>query len=99
MSDDKIARMTFSKVYPLYVQKAERKSRTKEEVDEIVRWLTGYDQKGLDEQIKNGRDFEAFFRDAPAIHKNSTLIKALCVGCAWKTSKIPWSRTSATLIN
>ncbi|MEM7740532.1 MAG: DUF2200 domain-containing protein [Pseudomonadota bacterium] len=80
MSDDKIARMTFSKVYPLYVQKAERKSRTKEEVDEIVRWLTGYDQKGLDEQIKNGCDFEAFFRDAPAIHKNSTLIKGVVCG-------------------
>jgi hypothetical protein len=70
----------FSKVYPLYVQKAERKNRTKNEVDRIVRWLTGYTQAGLEKQIRQESDFETFFAQAPAIHRNASLIKGVVCG-------------------
>ena len=72
--------IAFSKVYPLYVQKAERKNRTKEEVDQIICWLTGYDQAGLQQQIEQENDFETFFAQAPAIHPNSSLIKGVVCG-------------------
>lgn len=78
-SNNRIFGMAFSKVYPLYVQKAERKDRTKAEVDQIIRWLTGYTQAGLQKQIKQENDFETFFAQAPALHPNSSLIKgAIC---------------------
>jgi len=70
----------FSKVYPLYIQKAERKNRTKDEVDQIIRWLTGYDQAGLERQISRHSDFESFFAQAPAIHPNASLIKGAVCG-------------------
>ena len=70
----------FARVYPLYVQKAERKNRTKEEVDQIICWLTGYNQAGLQQQIKQESDFETFFAQAPAIHPNSSLIKGVVCG-------------------
>jgi hypothetical protein len=70
----------FSKVYPLYVQKAERKNRTKEEVDQIICWLTGYDQAGLQRQIEQENDFETFFAQAPAIHPHSSLIMGVVCG-------------------
>ncbi|WP_299343324.1 DUF2200 family protein [uncultured Pseudoxanthomonas sp.] len=57
---------SFASVYPLYVQKAERKGRTKAEVDEVIRWLTGYDQAGLDRQIEAKKDFETIFPRSPA---------------------------------
>jgi hypothetical protein len=72
--------MKFSKVYPLYVQKAENKNRTKKEVDQIICWLTGYDQAGLRKQIKEEHDFETFFAQAPAIHPKSSLIKGVVCG-------------------
>jgi len=72
--------ITFSRVYPLYVQKAERKNRTKEEVDQIICWLTGYDQAGLRQQIKKENDLETFFAQAPAVHPNSALIKGVVCG-------------------
>ncbi len=72
--------MTFARVYPLYVQKAERKNRTKEEVDQIICWLTGYSQAGLEQQIKQENDFETFFAQAPAIHPNSAMIKGVVCG-------------------
>lgn len=72
--------MPFAKVYPLYIQKAERKNRTKEEVDQIICWLTGYDQAGLKQQIELENDFETFFAQAPAIHPNSSLIKGVVCG-------------------
>ena len=72
--------MKFSKVYPLYVQKAERKHRTKEEVDQIICWLTGYDHAGLHQQIERGSDLETFFAQAPGIHPNSALIKGVVCG-------------------
>jgi hypothetical protein len=72
--------MKFADVYPLYIQKAERKDRTKEEVDQIIRWLTGYKQAGLQQQIKQGNDFETFFAQAPAMNPNTSLIKGVVCG-------------------
>lgn len=79
-SNHRIFGMSFAKVHPLYVQKAERKGRSAEEVDEIIRWLTGYDQEGLDEQIRREVDIETFFREAPRIHPNVALIKGVVCG-------------------
>ncbi|HCD06618.1 MULTISPECIES: DUF2200 domain-containing protein [unclassified Methylophaga] len=72
--------MPFAKVYPLYIQKAERKNRTKAEVDQIICWLTGYDRASLKQQIELENDFETFFAQAPAIHPNSSLIKGVVCG-------------------
>ncbi len=80
MPKDHVFAMTFARVYPLYVQKAERKNRTKEEVDQIICWLTGYDRAGLQQQIEQENDLETFFAQAPAIHPNSTLIKGVVCG-------------------
>ncbi len=80
MTKPQIATMTFAKVYPFYVQKAERKNRTKEEVDQIICWLTGYTQAGLQRQIKQGKDMETFFTQAPAMNPNSSLIKGVVCG-------------------
>ena len=73
MSMQRIYAMKFAKVYPMYVQKAERKNRTKEEVDQIIRWLTGYTQAGLRKPIDRDNDFETFFAQAPALNPNRTL--------------------------
>jgi hypothetical protein len=70
----------FSKVYPLYVHKAERKGRTKAEVDKIICWLTGYTQAQLQKQIKQESTFEDFFADAPAMNPNTSLIKGVVCG-------------------
>ena len=80
MAAHRIFSTPFAKVYPMYVQKAERKGRTKEEVDQIICWLTGYDQPGLERQIALGNDFETFFAQAPAMHPNTALIKGLVCG-------------------
>ena len=79
----------FSKVYPLYVQKAERKNRTKEEVDQIICWLTGYSRKGLEQQIEKEHDLETFFAQAPAIHPGSALIKGVVCGVRVEEMKDP----------
>lgn len=78
--DYRIPTLKFSKVYPLYVEKAERKNRTREEVDQVICWLTGYSQTGLQQQITKESDFQTFFAEAPAIHPNSSLIKGLICG-------------------
>jgi hypothetical protein len=75
-----ISEIKFSKVYPMYVQKAERKNRTKKEVDQVICWLTGYSQAQLQQQIERENDFESFFAEAPAIHPNSSLIKGVVCG-------------------
>ena len=72
--------MKFSGVYPLYVQKAERKNRTKEEVDEVICWLTGYSPQALAEQIQERKDFETFFNEAPALHPNVAKITGVICG-------------------
>ena len=80
MAGHRIFAMPFASVYPLYVQKAERKNRTQAEVDEIICWLTGYDRKGLHRQIKREVDFETFFAEAPGLHPNCSLIKGVVCG-------------------
>ena len=80
MPQHRVFAMKFAEVYPLYVQKAERKNRTKAEVDQVICWLTGYNQAGLQQQIKQGNDFETFFAEAPAIHPNRSLIKGVVCG-------------------
>ena len=80
MAAHRIFSTPFAVVYPLYVKKVERKGRTKDEVDRIICWLTGYDQAGLLRQIDQRVDFEAFFAQAPAMHPNSALIKGVVCG-------------------
>jgi hypothetical protein len=80
MPKTQFAQMKFSKVYPLYIQKAERKNRTKAEVDQIICWLTGYDLAGLQQQVERENDFETFFAQSPGIHPNSALIKGVVCG-------------------
>ena len=72
--------MAFSKVYPLLVNKAERKGRTKEEVNEIIYWLTGYDQATLQEQLDKNVDYEAFFEQAPRMNPNASKITGVVCG-------------------
>jgi hypothetical protein len=80
MPKHQVFAMKFAEVYPLYVQKAERKDRTKAEVDQVICWLTGYDQVGLQQQIEQGNDIETFFAQAPAINPNRALIKGIVCG-------------------
>ena len=80
MPKHRIFTTEFSKVYPLYVQKAERKNRTQGEVDQIICWLTGYSPVELKKQIEAQRDFATFFAQAPAIHPKSSLIKGVVCG-------------------
>ncbi|MFM7521603.1 MAG: DUF2200 domain-containing protein [Planctomycetota bacterium] len=80
MPGHRIFRTAVSSVYPLYVQKAERKGRTKHEVDEVICWLTGYDRAGLQEQLERNADFETFFADAPAMNPDSSLITGVVCG-------------------
>ena len=80
MAEHRIFSTKFSSVYPLYVQKAERKGRTKEEVDQIICWLTGYSEETLNQQLQKECDFRTFFAEAPAIHPNSSLIKGVVCG-------------------
>jgi hypothetical protein len=79
-SNDRIFGMKFADIYPLYVQKAERKNRTKAEVDQIISWLTGYSKAGLQQQIKQQNDFRTFFAQAPAFNPDSSLIKGVVCG-------------------
>ena len=72
--------MKFAKVYPLYVQKAQRKNRTQAEVDRIISWLTGYDTAGLRRQLEQETDLETFFAQSPRFHPNSALIKGVVCG-------------------
>lgn len=79
-SNERLIGYKFSDIYLLYIQKAERKSRTKEEVDKIIFWLTGYNQSSMQQQIKKGNDLRTFFEQAPALNPNSSLIKGVVCG-------------------
>ena len=79
-SNTRVFGMKFANVYPLYIEKAERKNRTKKEVDQVICWLTGYNHAGLQKQIKQGNDFETFFAQAPAMNPNCSLIKGVICG-------------------
>ena len=80
MENNKIYKMSFARVYPLYIAKAERKGRTKDEVDEIIRWLTGYSQEELAIRLQNQTDFETFFTDAPQLNPARELITGVVCG-------------------
>jgi hypothetical protein len=80
MNTHRIYSMSFSRVYPLYIQKVEKKGRTKAEVNEIIRWLTGYDQQELDTHIENDTVFETFFAGAPQLNPSRKLITGLICG-------------------
>ena len=80
MAKHKIYTMSVSSVYPLYVMKAEKKGRTKTEVDEIICWLTGYSQEELEAQLEKQADFETFFGSAPKLNPLRTLIKGVVCG-------------------
>lgn len=80
MPAHRIYATAFASVYPLYVQKAERKGRTREEVDQLICWLTGYDRAGLARQVEQRVDFQRFFDEAPALHANAPLIKGVVYG-------------------
>ena len=78
--NQKFYKMLFSSVYPLYIKKVERKGRTKEELDLVIYWLTGYNEKTLPLQMKANANFESFFANAPALHPNAHLITGLICG-------------------
>ncbi|MGS5086309.1 DUF2200 domain-containing protein [Hydrogenophaga sp. A37] len=80
MATHRIFTTPFASVYPLYVQKAQRKNRTKDEVDRVICWLTGYSPAQLQQQIDTGASFDAFFAQAPALHPNTALIKGVVCG-------------------
>jgi len=77
---ERVYRMPFATVYPLYLAKAEKKGRTKDEVDTIIAWLTGYEGAALQEQLDRETDFETFFAEAPAFHPNASKITGLICG-------------------
>lgn len=79
-SIQRVRKMGFGSVYPLYVKKAERKGRSAAEVDQIITWLTGYDTAGLRAQAAGGVDFEQFFAQAPAFHPNAVKITGMICG-------------------
>ena len=80
MDNTRVYRMTFASVYPLYVKKVERKGHTRAEVDEVIQWLTGYDQKGLQKVIDDKVDFETFFKKAPKMNPNAVKITGMICG-------------------
>ena len=85
--------MKFSKVYPMYVQKVERKGRTKDELDEVICWLTGYDRAGLADQIARETDFDTFFGEAPQLHPRRGEIKGLICGYRVEEIADPFEQT------
>jgi hypothetical protein len=89
MDNERIYRMPFSKVYPLLVQKVERKGRTKEDVDTVICWLTGYDEIGLSAQLERQTDHETFYGEAPRINPNADKIKGVVCGVRVEDIKDP----------
>lgn len=87
MADNtRVFKMSFASVYPHYIQKAEKKGRTKQEVDTIIYWLTGYDQKSLQNQVNEKVDFENFFKEAPKMNPN--VHKITGVICGYRVEEI-----------
>ena len=89
MTTPRIYRMSFASVYPHYVAKAGKKGRTKAEVDEIIRWLTGYDQKELEAQLDKKTDFETFIAEAPRLNPSRASIKGVICGVRVEDIKEP----------
>lgn len=89
MAKHRIYTISFASVYPLYIAKAEKKGRTKKEVDEIIRWLTGYSQKKLEAQIKKQTNLEVFYAEAPKMNPSRALIKGVICGVRIEDIKEP----------
>src|SRR5699024_9424500 len=89
MTQHPIYKMSIAKVYPLYIAKAEKKGRTKSEVDDIVRWLTGYSQEELEAKLEKQTDFETFFAEAPHLNPSRRLIKGVVCGVRVENIKEP----------
>lgn len=92
MKTHRIYTMSFARVYPLYVVKVEKKGRTQAEVDEVIRWLTGYSQKRLEAQLKKQTDFETFFAEAPKLNPSRALITGVICGVRIEDIKEPLMR-------
>ncbi len=92
MTKHRVYTMSFASVYPLYIAKAEKKGRTKAEVDEVIRWLTGHDQKGLEAEIEKQTDFETFFAEAPKMNPSRKLITGVICGVRVEEIKEPTMR-------
>ena len=92
MTKHRIYSMSFAKVYPLLVAKAEKKGRTKAEVDEVIRWLTGYSQKALEGQLENKKTYEDFFARAPRMNPSRTMITGVVCGVRIETIEEPTMR-------
>lgn len=91
-TNERVYKMIFAKVYPMYIAKAERKGRTKEEVDTIICWLTGYNKKQLESQIKNETNIEKFITKAPKLNPSRVLIKGVICGIRVEEIKDPIMR-------
>jgi len=76
----KVFKMSFASIYPMYLQKIEKKGRSKEELDQVIYWLTGYDEQRLQKQIDQGVDMETFFAEVPQLNENVSLIKGVICG-------------------
>ncbi len=94
---ERIYKMTVARVYPFYIEKAEKKGRTKKEVDEVIRWLTGYSQKELGAQLRKKVDFETFFAEAPALNPSRSLITGVICGIRVEEIKDPVVRLARYL--
>lgn len=92
MKNYRIYTMSFAGVYPLYIAKVQKKGRTKAEVDEVIRWLTGYTQKGLESQLQNQTNFETFFAEAPGLNPRRAFITGTVCGVRVEDIKDPLMR-------
>lgn len=92
MKKHRIYTISFASVYPLYIEKVEKKGRTKKELDDVIRWLTGYTQKKLESQLKKKADIETFIAEAPALNPLRSLIKGIVCGVRVEDIKEPTMR-------
>lgn len=92
MPEHKVYAMSVAKVYPLYLAKVQKKGRSQEELDQVIRWLTGYDQAGLQAQLDAGSDFERFFAEAPQLNPARSLITGLICGVRVEEVEAPTMR-------
>jgi hypothetical protein len=97
MAKHRIYTISFASVYPHYVAKAEKKGRTKAEVDQIISWLTGYDRKGLETQLEERTDFETFYGKAPKLNPARALIKGVVCGVRVEEVEDPLMREARYL--
>ncbi|GHO60489.1 DUF2200 domain-containing protein [Ktedonobacter robiniae] len=89
MAGHRIYTVSFASVYPMYVTKAEKKGRAKTDVDKIIRWLTGYSQEELEDQLEKQTDFETFFAEAPGLNPSRALIRGVVCGVRVEDIKEP----------